>query len=173
MPSVQGCPTCTATAINATHTQFVFYNNVMTTNALVFTVPDFSNYDNTEPQNISAALFSNDLNYIYANGNTQISTNAASNPSFVYNFTTYELYTFTNLIISNFTSATLPARVQSIVLIFPTDFDITALDCTNVGYTCTINSSEVTLSVVRAGVMPQINLKNIRSPSYPGLSTSI
>lgn len=108
---------------------------------------------------------SSNLLYFYANGSATLTTNLPSSPSFYFQFTKYELKTQTDLIVNNISSATLIERVALVRLVFGSDFDLTTVSCAPLGYTCTVNGSQIDLTVSTPGTLPSITIQHIVSPS--------
>ena len=105
----------------------------------------FTYFYSYETFKISGAVMSNDLLYFYSNGSFELTNQRPSNPSFVYSFTKRQLSTITDLMISNFTSATVVSYIGSIVLRFGSDFDISSATCVNSAYNCSIVGNLVAL----------------------------
>jgi hypothetical protein len=70
-----------------------------------------------------------------------------------------------DLIISNLSSATLSSRVGKVRLVFGSDFNLTLLVCSPLGYTCLVSGSQIDLTVTTLGSLPTITISNIVSPS--------
>lgn len=115
---------------------------------------------------------SNNLIYNYANGSLTTTNQQPSTPSYLYSFTNHELSTFSDLIITNFTSSTSASNIYSIVVTFGSDFSLSSSICTSNGYSCVIWNNQITYTVPNLGNLSMLTIKNITTP-FLSPSTSV
>jgi proprotein convertase subtilisin/kexin type 5 len=145
----------------------------MVNNKFTLNLPNFTFFYSYEPISFQAAIMSNDLLFNYANGSFATTNQVPSYPSFAFAFTNYELQSSTDLLISNITSGTIAQRIALIQLTFGTDFNISLIDCTNSGFTCSVVDRMVQLRINNLGNFSSFSIKNlITSANSPSTSVA-
>ena len=166
LPAGVSCPACTATPLNSSHQSFVFASTTFTDQQAQLTLANFVHYFSLEAITIDATVKSNDQLYDYSAGSTTLTNTGSSVPGFSYSFTTTQLSTSTDLMLSNITSATASGNIATLTLTFGTDWDLSSATCVNSDYNCSIAGNLVTLTPTSNALTSFV----IRSITSPGLS---